>query len=77
MFEKVVEGNSRSHFVKDDFKNTADYIAFNHDDKRSVVLISDVAQRDRVINYLFFNACDFHQWAFFGEFYKGCALSVD
>lgn len=77
MFEKVVEGNSRSHFVQDDFKNTADHIAFNHDDERSVVLISDVAQRDRVINDLFFSVGDFHQWAFVGEFDECCALSIE
>ena len=60
VFEKVVEGYSRRHFVQDDFENAADHIAFNHDDERSVVLISDVAQRDIVINDLFFNASDFY-----------------
>ena len=77
MFEKVVEGNGGRHFVKDDFKNTADYIAFNHDDERSVVLISDVAQRDRVVNDLFFDASDFHKWAFVGESDESCALPVE
>ena len=77
VFEKVVEGNGRRHFVKDDFKNAADHIAFNHDDERSVVLISDVAQRDRVVNDLFFYASDFHKWAFVGESDESCALPVE
>ena len=77
MFEKVVEGNGRRHFVKDDFKNTADHIAFNHDDERRVVLISDVAQRDRVVNDLFFDASDSHKWAFVGESDEGSAVSVE
>ena len=77
VFEKVVEGNGGRHFVEDNFEDATDYIAFNHDDERSVVLISDVAQRDRVVNDLFFYASDFHKWAFVGEFDKCCALPVE
>ncbi len=44
VLEDVVESKSGRHVVSDDFENTAGYIAFNHDDERSVVLVGNVAQ---------------------------------
>ena len=43
VFEYVGKSYSGSHVVKSDFKNAADHVAFNHDDERGVVLVSDVA----------------------------------
>ena len=49
MFEKIVEGNGRRHVVENDFEDATDHVALNHDDKRSIVLVSDVAQIDSVV----------------------------
>ena len=74
---QCLKRSSKRHFVEDNFEDATDHIAFNHDDERSVVLISDVAQRDRVVNDLFFYASDFHKWAFVGESDESCALPVE
>ena len=63
--------------MSDNFKNAANQVAFNHDDKWSIVLVSDVAKRDKISNYLFFNAGDFYKWTFVCESNKSSALSVD
>ena len=63
--------------MKNDFENTADDIAFNHDDERSIVLLNNVAQVDGVRNDLFFSASDSHKWAFISEFDERSKLTVD
>ena len=61
----------------DNFKDATDYIAFNHYDKRSIVLVGNVAQRDRESDDLFFNAGDFQKRTFVGESDYSSTLSVD
>ena len=73
----IGESNSRCHFVGDDFKNAANNVALNHDDKRSVVLFWYVEYRDRISEYLLFGASNFYKRTFIGEFYNCCYLSVD
>ena len=44
----IGKSNSRRHLVGDNFENTADNVALNHDDNWSVVLSWYVEQRDRI-----------------------------
>ena len=77
VFEQVVEGYSRRHVVSYNFENAANHIAFNHDDKRSIVLIDNVTQGYRRSNNLFFDASDFHERTFVGESDESSAVSVE
>ena len=73
----IGKSNSRRHLVGDNFKNTADNVALNHDDNWSVVLSWYVEQRDRISKYLLFGASNFYNRTFVGEFYNCCDLPVD
>ena len=73
----IGESDSRRHVMGDNFENTADNVALNHDDESRVVLPGNVTQVDGVRNDLFFSASDSHKWAFISEFDERSKLTVD
>ena len=44
MRSQCLNMSARVIVVKNDFENSANNVAFNHDDEWSIVLVSDVAQ---------------------------------